>query len=244
MKKTLALLSLTVALAACQQQPAPEPEQQAKLETDDQKTAYALGVSNGENMGRSLEQMRELGINIDQDLVVRGLQDALNGNIALGEEERQEVLFAFGQTAERLQAEKQQRDVVKNKADGEAFLAENAKQEGVTVLESGLQYKVIAEGDVSAGQPSADDNVVVHYAGTLMDGTEFDSSYQRGEPAEFGVSQVISGWTEALQLMNKGAKWQLFIPSDLAYGERGSRTIPANSVLLFDVELLDIKPQG
>lgn len=244
MKKTLLLLSFCAAVAACQQQPAPEPEEQVKLETEEQKTAYALGVSNGENMARSLEQIEELGIVLDQALVIRGLQDALSGDLELDQEERQKVLFAFGQKAQQLQTEKQERDLVTNKADGEAFLAENAKQDGVTVLDSGLQYKVLEAGDAASGKPSADDMVVVHYAGTLIDGTEFDSSYQRGEPAEFGVSQVISGWTEALQLMNKGAKWQLFIPSDLAYGERGSREIPANSVLLFNVELLDIKPSG
>jgi len=128
----------------------------------------------------------------------------------------------------------------KNKADGEKFLAENAKNEGVKSLPSGLQYKEITPG--KGKSPKATDTVTTHYKGTLIDGTEFDSSYKRGEPATFPVSGVISGWTEALQLMKEGAKWQLFIPSDLAYGERGAgRDIGPNATLIFEVELISVK---
>ncbi len=123
---------------------------------------------------------------------------------------------------------------------GEAFLAENAKKEGVKSLPSGLQYKVLKEG--TGKQPEKSDTVSVHYKGTLIDGKEFDSSYKRGEPAEFGVTQVIKGWTEALQLMKEGAKWQLFIPAQLAYGERGAGDlIGPNETLVFEVELLKVK---
>jgi FKBP-type peptidyl-prolyl cis-trans isomerase FklB len=129
---------------------------------------------------------------------------------------------------------------MKNKADGEAFLAENRKKEGVKVLPDGLQYKVLKEGN--GKKPKADETVTVNYRGTLIDGTEFDSSIKRGEPSTFRVSGVIKGWTEALQLMPVGSKWQLFIPPELAYGERGAgEVIPPNSTLIFEVELLSIK---
>jgi len=128
----------------------------------------------------------------------------------------------------------------KNKAAGEAFLAENAKKEGVKVTKSGLQYKIIEEGEGPSPGPS--DMATVNYRGTLIDGTQFDSSYDRGQPATFPVGGVIAGWTEALQLMKPGAKWQLFIPSDLAYGERGAgKDIGPNSTLVFDVELLSVE---
>jgi FKBP-type peptidyl-prolyl cis-trans isomerase FklB len=127
----------------------------------------------------------------------------------------------------------------KNKKEGEAFLAENKKKDGVKTLPSGLQYKVLAEG--KGKTPKATDTVTVHYRGTLTDGTEFDSSYKRNQPASFPVNGVIKGWTEALQLMKEGSKWQLFIPASLAYGEPGRPGIPPNSVLIFDVELISVK---
>jgi FKBP-type peptidyl-prolyl cis-trans isomerase FklB len=137
-------------------------------------------------------------------------------------------------------AEEMQKLSEKNKADGEKFLAENAKKEGVKVLPSGLQYKVITPG--TGKSPKATDTVTTHYKGMLIDGTEFDSSYKRGEPATFPVSGVIPGWTEALQLMKEGAKWQLFLPSNLAYGERGAgRDIGPNATLIFEVELISVK---
>jgi len=126
-----------------------------------------------------------------------------------------------------------------NKAKGEAFLAENAKQEGITVTASGLQYKVITSG--SGATPTLSDTVETHYTGKFLDGSEFDSSVSRGQPLTFPVTGVIAGWTEALQLMQEGDKWQLFIPSDLAYGERGVGPIPANATLIFDIELISVK---
>jgi FKBP-type peptidyl-prolyl cis-trans isomerase len=141
--------------------------------------------------------------------------------------------FAAKQQAIRAQ------EAVKNKADGEAFLAANKKNDGVITLPDGLQYLVITNG--SGPTPSPEDRVSVNYRGTLIDGTEFDSSYKRGQPAEFPVTAVIHGWTEALEKMNVGSKWKLFIPSDLAYGERGRPGIPPNAVLIFDLELLATK---
>jgi len=123
-------------------------------------------------------------------------------------------------------------------AEGRAFLAENAKRDGVVVLESGLQYEVLAAGD--GAKPTREDSVRTHYHGTLIDGSVFDSSYQRGQPAEFPVGGVIAGWTEALQLMNAGSKWRLYVPSELAYGAQGVGSIPPHSTLVFDVELLDV----
>jgi len=127
----------------------------------------------------------------------------------------------------------------KNKKEGEAFLAENKKKEGVKTLPSGLQYRVIKEG--TGKSPKAADTVVCNYRGTLIDGTEFDSSYKRGEPATFPLNQIIPGWTEALQLMKEGAKWQLFIPANLAYGEQSTGIIGPNSVLIFEIELISVK---
>ena len=136
--------------------------------------------------------------------------------------------------------EKQKKIGEKNKIDGEAFLAENKKKEGVKTLPSGLQYSIIKEG--AGKMPKATDTVTVNYKGTLIDGTEFDSSYRRGQPVSFPVNGVIAGWTEALQLMKEGSKWQLFIPSELAYGEKGAgNTIGPNAVLIFEVELISIK---
>jgi len=132
-------------------------------------------------------------------------------------------------------------DSAKNAADGAAFIAEKAKEEGVQKTESGLHYKIITAGDGAI--PTATDQVVAHYKGTLIDGTEFDSSYKRGQPATFGVSNLIPGWVEALQLMPAGSKWELYIPSDLGYGDRGTPSIPPGSTLVFELELIEIKDQ-
>ncbi len=139
---------------------------------------------------------------------------------------------------QREMMDRQREEGGKNLVAAEAFLAENAKEDGVIVRDSGLQYRVLTEG--SGDKPTADSQVRVHYKGTLLDGTQFDSSYDRGEPAQFQAGQVIQGWQEALQLMSVGSKWQLFIPPNLAYGENGRPSIPSNSLLIFEVELLEI----
>lgn len=191
------------------------------------KVSYALGLSIGNNFQNS-------GINtLEVADFVKGLNDVLDGATPeLSYDEAKEVINQFFM---KLHEEK----MVNNKKAGEEFLAINKGREGVIVLPSGLQYQVLTEG--TGEKPAASDKVKCHYHGTLINGTVFDSSVERGEPAEFGVGQVIPGWVEALQLMGTGAKWRLFIPSELAYGERGAgEAIEPNSALIFDVELLDI----
>jgi FKBP-type peptidyl-prolyl cis-trans isomerase FklB len=174
-------------------------------------------------------------------MLAKGLKDAYGGGkTLLTEEQASQAIADFQKTLTAKKAETMRILSEKNKADGKKFLAENVKKAGVKSLPSGLQYKEITPG--KGKSPKAADTVTVHYKGTLIDGTEFDSSYKRGEPATFPVSGVISGWTEALQLMKEGAKWHLFIPPDLAYGERGAgHDIGPNATLVFEVELISVK---
>ncbi len=204
------------------------------LKTERDKISYGIGMDIGENMKRQ-------SIDIDPDMLAQGIKDVFSGGkLLLTEEEFRNTMENFRKDMMEKQKMQMQELSDKNKKEGEAFLAENKKREGVITLPSGLQYKVIKEGD--GNLPKAEDTVTVHYKGTLIDGTEFDSSYSRGEPATFSVKGVIPGWTEALQLMKAGSKWQLFMPSNLAYGDRGiGGKIGPNSTLVFDVELLSIK---
>jgi FKBP-type peptidyl-prolyl cis-trans isomerase FklB len=197
-----------------------------------------LGYSFGMDIGSAL---RRQSIELDVDALNRGLKDAyIGGKTLLTEEESRREIEKYQQRLIEQQAEAMRQLSEKNKAEGEKFLAENGKKEGVTALPSGLQYKVITPG--SGKSPKLSDSVTTHYKGTLIDGTEFDSSYKRGEPATFPVSGVIAGWTEALQLMKEGAKWQIFLPPALAYGERGAgRDIGPNATLIFEVELISVK---
>lgn len=203
------------------------------LKTDKDKTSYALGMNAGANF-------KQQSIDINSDVFVKGLKDALSGaKPLLTDDEIRSTLTVLQKEMIAKQTEKMQVLGAKNKKEGEAFLAENKKKEGVITLPSGLQYKIIKEG--TGKMAKAADTVTTNYRGTLIDGTEFDSSYKRGEAATFPVNGVIPGWTEALQLMKTGSKWQLFIPSNLAYGERGTGPIGPNAVLLFDVDLISIK---
>lgn len=193
-----------------------------------EKISYALGLSLGNNLLQS-------GItDLNYTKLAKGIQDVLERNEPeISYQEAQAVINNFFQN---LQAKMNE----KNIEEGKAFLAENAKRDGVVTLASGLQYEVIQEGN--GAKPKASDTVEVHYHGTLLDGNVFDSSVNRGEPATFGVTQVIPGWVEALQLMPVGSKWKLFIPSDLAYGAQGAgQAIAPHTTLIFEVELLDIK---
>jgi FKBP-type peptidyl-prolyl cis-trans isomerase FklB len=205
-----------------------------QLKSEKDKTSYTLGINIGNNI-------KQLPLEIDMDIFYRGFKDAVSKNKPLlSEEEMHTVMTAFQKEITAKQTELMKSQGEKNKKEGEAFLVENKKKEGVKTLASGLQYKVIKEG--TGKSPKATDKVSTHYQGTLIDGTEFDSSYKRGEPATFPVNGVIPGWTEALQLMKVGSKWQLFVPSKLAYGERGAGPkIGPNAVLIFTVELLSIK---
>jgi FKBP-type peptidyl-prolyl cis-trans isomerase len=207
---------------------------ESPLKDNKDKVSYALGM----NIGKSLKQN---GVEINPDIYFKALKDAMSdGKALMTEDEAKQVMMAFQMEMRNKQMEKQKVDGDKNKKAGEAFLAENKKKEGVKVTASGLQYKAIKTGE--GPKPKTEDTVVTHYRGTLIDGTEFDSSYKRGEPATFPLTGVIKGWTEALQLMPVGSKWQLYIPFELAYGESGRPpTIPPSAPLIFDIELLEIK---
>ncbi len=205
-----------------------------QLKTEQEKLGYAIGM----NIGMNMKQQQ---VDVDPAQVAAGLQDALKGGeTVLTPEEMGQILMAFQQKKQMEEMAKMAAEAAQNEKLAQEYLANNAQQEGVVTLDSGLQYKVLAQGD--GATPKADSTVEVHYRGTLVDGTEFDSSYKRGEPAVFPVNGVIPGWTEALQLMQEGDKWQLAIPPQLAYGERGAApVIPPNAALVFEVELLKVQ---
>lgn len=209
-------------------------EKKLELNTLKDKVSYGIGL----NIGKDFKEQE---IDVDVNLLARGIKDSIAGTEpALTEEQMREAFEAFQQEIVAKQEAKSKAAAEKNLKDGEAFMAENGKKEGVVTLPSGLQYKVIEEG--SGKTPAATDTVTVNYRGTLVDGSEFDSSYKRGEPATFPVGGVIPGWTEALQLMKEGAKWQVVIPPALAYGERGAApVIGPNSTLVFEVELIKVQ---
>jgi len=219
-----------IGLAAALAQAADKPEFKDARE----KNSYSVGA----NWGNSLKKQE---VDVDLEVLIRGLREAFVGQSALSDEQIRESMMALNKEIRAKQEEKRKQQGEKNKQEGEKFLAENKTKPGVVALPSGLQYKVLTDG--SGESPKPGDVVTVNYRGTLIDGTEFDSSYKRGQPATFSVTGVIKGWTEALELMKPGAKWQLFIPSDLAYGERGSGpTIGPNAALQFEVELVSSKP--
>ena len=201
--------------------------------TEEDKLSYAIGLD-------VATALKKQGIDVDIELVMKGFADGLSeAEPKLTNEEIRQVFSAMQERMRAKQVEQAQKLAEKNRIEGEAFLADNKVKEGVVTLPSGLQYKELVAGEGSS--PKASDIVTVHYRGTLLDGTEFDSSYRRGEPAVFPLNGVIRGWTEAVQLMKVGAKWQLFIPSDLAYGSSGAGdVIGPNTVLIFEVELLGI----
>jgi FKBP-type peptidyl-prolyl cis-trans isomerase FklB len=205
------------------------------LTTQKQKQSYAVGMSLGEIL-----KSRDLELSdVDVAILTRALRDSLaKKKPALTEDQFKEVMTTFTAELNKRRTEKQDVEAKKNKADGDAYLAANKTKPGVTTLPSGLQYKVLQQG--SGPKPTASDSVVCNYKGTFVDGKEFDSSYKRGEPATFPVTGVIKGWTEALQLMPVGSKWQLVIPPDLAYGQQGRPGMPPNSTLVFEVELVKI----
>jgi len=210
-------------------QPAQPAQPAPALDSQEQRVSYAIGL----NLGRSLAAQK---IKTDFDVLARGIRDGLGGTSLLDDKQIQETMEAF----ERDMRSQLTATGEKNRTDGAAFLAENAKRPGVKTTASGLQYEIVTAGD--GPKPSATDRVKVHYKGTLIDGTEFDSSYARGEPAVFPANRVIPGWTEALQLMPVGSKWKLFIPAELGYGDQGAGgAIPPHAALVFEVELLGIE---
>lgn len=198
-----------------------------------EKVGYSLGFMMAEG---NKEAVKDLNL----DTFEKGFRDGYEGNdSALTQEQMQEVLMTYQKEQEEQFAKNMQTKATENKTAGTAFLAENAKKEGVKQTDSGLQYKVLKEG--TGKSPKATDVVEVNYEGKLIDGTVFDSSYERGEPIEFPLNQVIAGWTEGLQLMKEGGKYEFYIPSDIAYGEAGNAGIEPNSTLIFTVELLKVK---
>src|SRR6266567_3033044 len=206
-------------------------EKSPQLKDQKEKVSYAIGMNIGANLSRQK-------VDINPDLLAAGIKDAIAGKAQLTQDQVKDVMTQFEKDMEQ----KQKAAGEKNKADGAKFLEENKKKPGVKTTASGLEYKVEKEG--TGPQPKPTDMVSVNYRGTLIDGTEFDSSYKRGQPATFPVNGVIKGWTEALQLMPVGSKWQLFVPSELAYGDRGAGAdIKPGATLIFEVELLSIQPK-
>ena len=224
----------TGSTAAAVKAPAAKSPDAMELKTEKDKLSYAIGV----NVGRSLQKD---AVEVEANIVTQGLKDALaGGKTLITEDEAKALITALQTDLHKKQDQAMQAAGETNKKQGEAFLAANKAKDGVVTLPSGLQYKVLTEG--KGPKPTPSDTVVCNYKGTLIDGTEFDSSYKRGQPATFPVGQVIKGWTEALQLMPVGSKWELFIPSEMAYGPRGpTPAIGANSTLIFEVELLSIQ---
>ena len=238
-KLSLVAVSL-LTLSACQ--PASDQSDQqgpVELDSDVAKQSYSFGVSAGYYIDSAVAEHKALGLELDSDLIVRGMQDALADKALVTEEEIQTHLTNLDASFRAKQEEQAELAAAEVIAAGQAYLTDNASKDGVVVTESGLQYEVLTQGE--GVKPQAEDTVTVHYKGTLLDGTTFDSSYERGEPAQFPLNQVIIGWTEGVQLMNVGSKFRFTIPSELAYGERDMGVIPPHSVLVFEVELLDVQ---
>ncbi|WP_366143724.1 FKBP-type peptidyl-prolyl cis-trans isomerase [Algibacter sp.] len=228
--KYLSLVALVLLMGSCNKNGVTKKPVKTELDS----VSYAVGMDVARNVKASFDEF-------DNDLFVQGFTNVIDStDILLEEATAQQIVRAYFQKKQQAEATKRQEEAQKNKEEGEKFLAENKAKDGVQTTESGLQYIVLKEG--TGEKPTTASKVKVHYHGTLIDGTVFDSSVDRGEPTEFGVTQVIKGWTEGLQLMKEGAKYKFFIPSDIAYGAspRPGGAIKANSTLIFDVELLEI----
>jgi FKBP-type peptidyl-prolyl cis-trans isomerase FklB len=220
----LVLAGAGIAALRLTAQPAPT------LDTQQKRVSYAIGL----NLGRSLASQK---VDTDFDSLARGVRDGIAGTALMDDKQIEETMSTF----EQEMRSRRTASGAKNQSEGAAFLADNGKRPAVKTTASGLQYEILSAGD--GPKPKATDRVRVHYKGSLINGTEFDSSYERGEPAVFPANRVIPGWTEALQLMTVGSKWKLFIPAALGYGEQGAgAAIPPHSTLIFEVELLGIEP--
>ncbi|MGE5315162.1 MAG: FKBP-type peptidyl-prolyl cis-trans isomerase [Acidobacteriota bacterium] len=235
---TILSVLLIAAAVPAQKKAAKSSAPSTGLKTQKDKVSYVVGYDLGSKIGSDIKKQ---GLDFSIDAFVRGIKEAISGTkAALPDSEMTSAMMAFQQSLMEKQQTAMKELADKNLKEGQKFLAENAKKDSVKVTASGLQYKMLREG--TGAQPTAGDTVVTHYRGSTVDGKVFDESYGRGEPVTFPVSGVIKGWTEALQLMKVGSKYQLFIPSELAYGERGAgQMIGPNSVLIFDVELLEVK---
>ena len=241
-KPTVIAIAL-LSVMGCQE-PAKQEETAAVLDTEIQKQAYGLGASIGMYMERNLEEHDKMGLALDESLIIRGFTDSMAGKSQIEKEDIQALLMNLDQAMKAKQLEQATASAETSLMEGQKFLAENAKKEGVQVTESGIQYTILTPTD--GEKPVATDTVKVHYKGTFLNGDTFDSSYDRGQPAVFPLNRVISGWTEGVQLMSVGSKFKFTIPSDLAYGPNGKPPqIPGNTVLEFEIELLEIqKPEA
>ncbi|TBW58192.1 FKBP-type peptidyl-prolyl cis-trans isomerase [Marinobacter halodurans] len=235
MKKSLISLALAGTVAATAFT-AMNASAESALDTQDQKVSYGMGLVLGERMKHDLPDLQ-------MDQFLEGIKDGHEGGDAarMSRDEIQAALQEYQKKMQQEQMAKVQEMAKKNKAEGEAFLKKNGKRDEVTTTDSGLQYEVLEEGD--GPKPKASDTVKVHYTGELINGDVFDSSRERGEPVTFQLNQVIPGWTEGLQLMQEGGHYKFYIPSDLAYGPGGNRSIGPNETLIFDVELLKVNPK-
>jgi FKBP-type peptidyl-prolyl cis-trans isomerase FklB len=223
--------ALVVCLAGCQS----SGDNPVTLSTQKDKVSYSIGLSVGKNLSKD-------SIAIDPQAFLRGVLDAAadTSTWLMSENQIQDCMIAFQDSLRTVQMERSRVAAEKNQREADAFMAANGQKPGIVTLPSGLQYRIISDGN--GKKPSASSTVSVHYRGTLIDGKEFDSSVKRGQPATFQVNGVIRGWTEALQLMKEGSKWELFIPPALAYGESGAGgVIPPSAALIFEVELLSVK---
>jgi FKBP-type peptidyl-prolyl cis-trans isomerase FkpA len=243
-KKLISVAVLSALMAGCNQDGANKAaEKAAEPKTDLEKQSYSMGALYS---SRITQDLSKNNIELDKDMLRQGFLDGLEGKAVMDDEQMNQQMMAFQQNVQQAMQEKQNQDVEKNKADGEAYIAKMVKEDdSVKAAESGsgLHFKVLEEGD-KENYPAATDEVRVHYTGTLIDGTKFDSSVDRGEPINFPLNRVIPGWTEGVQLMSKGAKYRFYIPSDLAYRDQGRPgTIPGGATLVFDVELLEINPE-
>lgn len=236
--KVSLIAAAVISLSACQKEAAAPVA--PVLDTDAAKQSYAMGITVGKYLTSAVDEHKKLGLPLASDTMVRGVQDTLAGKAALTDEEVQKIMTALDEQFRTKQAEAAKVKAEEAIAKGKAYLEENAKKAGVTVTESGLQYEVVTAAD--GPKPKAEEKVRVKYKGTFIDGTEFDSTEKSngGEPVEFMLNQVIKGWTEGVQLMGVGSKFKFTIPAELGYGDRDVGPIPANSTLLFEVELLGI----
>ncbi|MFP1677659.1 FKBP-type peptidyl-prolyl cis-trans isomerase [Alloalcanivorax sp. C16-2] len=237
MKKIAIVLAGSILLAACGGND--DKSSDVELKTEDQKASYALGY-------RSAEQMSAME-NLDLEAMIAGLRDGFSEEpeSRLGDEDLDQLIRDYQTRMMEARQKKQEEQAQKNLEESKAFLEENAKKDGVETTDSGLQYEVLKSGEEGAESPTLEDTVEVHYKGSLVDGTVFDSSIERDKPAVFGLKHIIPGWQEALPMMKVGDKWKLFLPPELGYGEQGAGgDIGPNQVLIFEVELLDVKKQG
>ena len=244
-KASLAIIiGATLALSACgsdkKDDASAANEVASTYTTETEKQSYALGHRLASFANEQITAQTELGLESDRDALVAGFNQTFAGNPQFSDAEVEELMQAFSTKFQQAEAAKSEAEAASVIAASQAYLAENAAKEGVTTTESGLQYEILQEGD--GASPSATDTVRVHYHGTLIDGTVFDSSVDRGEPTEFPLNRVIAGWTEGVQLMSVGSKYKFTIPSEIAYGARGQGAIKPHSTLIFEVELLGIAP--